>query len=121
MGGLWPQLGGGISQLSLLAIARGWVCPTWQMSPSFWPGLLRAAGPWRWEAQSCLPGPHCQGPDGQPGGPSEDLEPVPIQPPTGTVWGGITSSFAVTLVPRVLPSPRVGRKYLVQLVLGTGS
>lgn len=33
----------------------------------------RAAGCWRrWEAQSCLPGPHGQGRGRQPGGPSED-------------------------------------------------
>lgn len=41
MGGLWPQLAGSINQLNLLATARGWVCPTWQMSPSSWPGLFR--------------------------------------------------------------------------------
>lgn len=51
MGGLWPQLAGSISQLTLLACAKGWVCPAWRMSLSF-RAVRRAAGPWgRWEAR----------------------------------------------------------------------
>lgn len=51
MGGLWPQLAGSISPLSLLASSRGWVCPNRQMSLGLLAGAVqRAAGPWgRWE------------------------------------------------------------------------
>lgn len=51
MGGLWPQLAGSISPLSLLASSRGWVCPSLQMSLGLLAGAVqRAAGPWgRWE------------------------------------------------------------------------
>lgn len=45
---------------------------------------------------------------------------VPTQPTTPTVGGGTAPFLAVT-VPILLPSPRAGRKYLVLLVLGTGS
>lgn len=47
MGGPGRQLAGSISQLTLLLIARGWMCPAGHMSPSSWLGLFggqQAAG-----------------------------------------------------------------------------
>lgn len=119
------RLAGGISQLTLLASTRAWVCPTLADQPILG-AVGRAAGPWgRWEALACPAGPPVKG-----GGPTRQQEAplktlaspwsVPTQPTTPTVGGGTAPFLAVT-VPILLPSPRAGRKYLVLLVLGTGS
>lgn len=122
------RLAGGISQLTLLASTRAWVCPTLADQPILG-AVGRAAGPWgRWEALACPAGPPAGGGGGR--GPTRQQEAppktlaspwsVPTQPTTPTVGGGTAPFLAVT-VPILLPSPRAGRKYLVLLVLGTGS
>lgn len=67
------RLAGGISQLTLLASTRAWVCPTLADQPILG-AVGRAAGPWgRWEALACLAGPPVKGGGDQAaGGASED-------------------------------------------------
>lgn len=60
------RLAGGISQLTLLASTRAWVCPTLADQPILG-AVGRAAGPWgRWEALACPAGPPVKG-GGRPG------------------------------------------------------
>lgn len=111
MGGPWPQLAGSISQLALLASAKGWVCPAWPMSLSFFRAVRRAAGPWgRWEAPACLAGPRGQGLRGQQEAPPKDSDlTLASSHPGNCLNSGATTPFlAVTLFPQRCPPPERG-------------
>lgn len=106
---------------------RWWVCPSWQISPSFLPELLggqQTAGGGGKPSLAYLDHT-ARGAAGSQEAPLKTLasrgQAAPSPAKYLRVRGGTTPFCAVTSVPRALPSPRVGRKSLVLSVLGTGN
>lgn len=113
MGGLWPQLTGSISQLTLTASAKGVGVPSLADEPVLLLGCLEGCRPLGEVGSPGLPSwTLLPGPEQAAGGPSEDPRlTLAIPNPEkylNTLWchHSLPSVTALT----ALPSPRVGRK-----------
>lgn len=113
MGGLWPQLTGSISQLTLTASAKGVGVPSLADEPVLLWGCLEGRRPVGEMGSPGLPSwTLLPGPEQAAGGPSEDPRlTLAIPNPENylnTLWCHHSLPSVTALI--ALPSPRVGRK-----------